>query len=274
MIDYYIERDGKRIGPVTLEQLIEYSNQGQLLATDWVIKDAGEPRRAASIEELHSTCPLRRDGKLLVVPDLEQISSKCIMTGEEVESSHIVKRKLTYLPALATDQHPLIWTLQFIWVAIKSLGHAVMNQDPSVTDTSSISQQIKVEVRFGLSSAYRRKRRMIWLKTLAPFLLLQGIFVLLAYFHNDSIGASIWGEAWWMGKWFWRAVLVLIAMLVAIIPLSNLPYIKATFINDRIIVMKGAGEQFLGQLQEMSDTEREMWMAMPTVSQDRVQPVR
>jgi hypothetical protein len=52
MIDYHIERDGKRLGPVTLEQLIEYSDQGHLLPTDWVIKGTGEPRMAASIEGL------------------------------------------------------------------------------------------------------------------------------------------------------------------------------------------------------------------------------
>lgn len=295
MVEYYIERNGKRFGPATQQELVASANEGKVYASDGIIEGDKKPQRADSVKGLNVIFPPCRQGNLLVVLDVKGMPLRCVMTGEDITLREMKERRFFY----------------HSWGSWATIIKFVLEVIGILAGENFRSKHKIIELRIGTSRAYRRTVRVARFRLWAFLVVLSTISV-AGVSANWILGLTctciiipFWG--WLEGAYFrsswgragkkWRAMMVILPLLVIAIcfeptssytaavrsefnfaleqaylvchwlvpfcylvlilkSLSPFPVLQIIEFNESRVVIKGVGLPFLETLEEMTAAER------------------
>jgi hypothetical protein len=286
MAGFYVRRGEKTFGPYSTDQLKEGTQKGQIRSGDSIAPSkegpwtpveqvkglalksdtTTPPLQAAPV----TTAPARRDGNTVVLPLNTTMPMKCIVSGCDVE--HLREKRLIYYRGLPQ----IIYFLMALGIFPAAAGIATsdMNVDTkgrvdnriidAMADARALTGLFGVIGIIGLIiSGHRTKKVDVEVGIAADFQKRQSnvvaVSALLFIAGGGVTAGSIQrfdGEVIFGG-----CVCGLLLFLVFYKLFLERPRLKIVHMSEKCIVIKGADESFLRHLEELSDTERKVWLA-------------
>jgi hypothetical protein len=270
MAEFYVKRGEKIFGPCSGDQLKVGAQKGQIRSGDSIAPAKEGPWtpveqvKGLALRSDTISPPARRDGNTVVLPLNTTLPMKCIVTGSDVED--LRQKRLKHYRGLPK----IIYFLMAIFILPICLG-AVMETEGGVfnrnsdfqTDLDTIAGLIgvvgiigllisenrttNVDVEVGIAGEFQKRQSKLVAASAFVFIAVGGVTAGFIQRFNGEVmfGGCLCG---------------LLLFLVFYKLLLERPRLKVIHISEKCIVIKGAGEGFLGHLEELSDTERKAWL--------------
>jgi hypothetical protein len=301
MAGFYVRRGEKIFGPFSPDQLKEGAQKGQIRSGDsispskegpWtpveqvkgldlksdtttpplqVAPTQPAPMQTAPVPTAPvPTAPARRDGNTVVLPLNATLPMKCIVTGSDVED--LRQKTIAYSRSIPQ----IIYLLMMLApLAAYDPARAEQKGNPPVIDSTRVSdaedmvmipamavfligliglivsmaRYKKVKLDVGIAREYRKKQALVEGVSAIFFIAGGGLAARIDHGSNSAMiaGASIG----------------LLFFLVFYKLFLQRPRLKIIHLSEKCTVIKGAGESFLGHLEQLSASEQATYGTPP-----------
>jgi len=273
---FYVRRGEKTFGPFSTDQVKEGAQKGQIRSGDSIAPSKEGPWtpveqvQGLALKSDTTSPPARRDGNTVVLPLNTTLPMKCIVTGSDVKD--LREKRLKHYRGLPK----LIYFLMAICILPIIFGGATSERNVETgggvfnrisdfqSDLDVITGLIgvlgiialliaenrttNVDVDVGIAGKFQKGQSK--LVAASAFVFIAGGGVTAGFIQRFD------GEVMFGG-----CLCGLLIFLVFYKLALERPRLKVIHISEKCIVIKGAGEGFLGHLEELSDTERKTWLA-------------